>query len=200
MGRPRIHDAQTAEALLDAAERIAEEDGARAVTVRRVAEEVGTTTRAVYSLFGSKDALLVELGRRAFGLLLQGLQELPETDDPAADLVEAGVRVFRRFAVEHPSLYRIGIQQDLDDPALAEGYRDAAWAALEMLDGKVARLAAAGQLTAITPRDARRAFHAMCEGFAAMELRGLLPPTEQERIWREGLGAVVRGFAGARQL
>ena len=126
------------------------------------------------------------------------MQELPETADPAADLIEAGVRVFRRFAVEHPSLYRIGIQQDLDDPALAEGYRDAAWAALEMLDAKIARLAAAGQLTAISPRDARRAFHAMCEGFAAMELRGFMPPGEQERVWREGLGAVVRGFASVR--
>ena len=197
MGRPRIHDDHTAEALLDAAERIAQADGVEAVTVRRVAEEVGTTTRAVYSAFGSKDALLVELGRRAYGILLRGLQELPETDDPAADLVEAGVRVFRRFAVEHPSLYRIGIQRELADPVLADGYRDAAWTALAALDAKVERLAAAGQLTAIEPRDARRSFHAMCEGFAAMELRGFMPPGEQERAWRVGLGAVVRGFDGA---
>ena len=198
MGRPRIHDAQTAEALLDAAERIAQTDGVDAVTVRRVADEVGTTTRAVYSAFGSKEGLLVELGRRAFGILLGGLEELPETDDPAADLVEAGVQVFRRFAVDHPSLYRIGIQQEIGDPLLAEGYRDAARIALEALDAKVARLAAAGELTAIAPRDARRAFHAMCEGFAGMELRGFMPPGEQERVWREGLSAVVRGFAGAR--
>ena len=198
MGRPRIHDAQTAEALLDAAERIAEEDGAAAVTVRRVAEEVDTTTRAVYSAFGSTRCWSTRPARVARPAAARGCRSCPETDDPAADLIEAGVRVFRRFAVEHPSLYRIGIR-NLDDPALAEGYRDAAWAALEMLDAKIARLAAAGQLTAITPRDARRAFHAMCEGFAAMELRGFMPPTEQERIWREGLGAVVRGFASARQ-
>src|SRR5262245_45159917 len=198
MGRPRIYDAQTAEALLDAAERIAQSDGVDAVTVRRVADEVGTTTRAVYSAFGSKEGLLVGLGRRAFGILLHGLQELPVTDDPAADLVEAGVQVFRRFAVDHPSLYRIGIQQEVGDPVLAEGYRDAAWTALEELDARVERLAAAGQLAGITPRDARRAFHAMCEGFAAMELRCFMPPGEQERVWREGLAAVVRGFAGAR--
>jgi AcrR family transcriptional regulator len=195
MGRPRIHDEQTAVALLDAAERIAEEGGAGAVTVRRVADEVGTTTRAVYSAFGSKDALLVELGRRAFGILLRGLEELPETDDAAADLVEAGVQVFRRFAVEHPALYRIGVQQDLDDPALAGGYRDAAWVALDALDERVGRLEASGQLGTIAPRDARRSFHAMCEGFAAMELRRFMPPGEEERAWREGLTALVRGFA-----
>src|SRR4029079_4095075 len=89
------------------------------------------------------------------------------------------------------------IQQEIGDPLLAEGYRDAARIALEALDAKVARLAAAGELTAIAPRDARRAFHAMCEGFAAMELRGFMPPGEQERVWREGLSAVVRGCAGA---
>ena len=195
MGRPRIHDQQTATALLDAAERIAEEGGTAAVTVRRVADDAGTTTRAVYSTFGSKEGLVVELGRRAFAILQQGLLALPETDDPAADLVEAGVRVFRRFAIEHPSLYRIGIQQDLVDPALALEYREAAWTALEVLDARVARLGPAGQLGTTTPRDARRSFHAMCEGFAAMELRRFMPPGEEERAWREGLTALVRGFA-----
>ena len=53
MGRPREHDAGTAAALLDAAERIVESEGLAALSVRRVADEVGTTTRAVYSLFGS---------------------------------------------------------------------------------------------------------------------------------------------------
>lgn len=200
MGRPRIHDQRTAEALLDAAERIAEQGGARAVTVRRVADDAGTTTRAVYTAFSSKEGLLVELGRRAFGMLLQGLRELPETADPAADLVEAGVVVFRRLALEHPSLYRIGIQQDLEDPALAAGYRDAARTALEALDAKVERLAEAGQLTAIGARDARRAFHALCEGLAAMELRGLLPDAQPETVWRQALAAVVRGFASPPQL
>jgi len=198
VGRPRIHDARTAEALLDAAEEIAQRDGVDAVTVRHVADAVVTTTRAVYSAFGSKDGLLVGLGRRAFAILQRDLEAMPETADPAADLVEAGLEVFRRFAVEHPSLYRIGIQQDVGDPALAEGYRDAAWQALEVLDARVERLAAAGQLGATTPRDARRAFHAMCEGLAGMELRGFMPPGEQERAWREALSAVVRGFAGAR--
>jgi AcrR family transcriptional regulator len=200
MGRPRIHDAQTAEALLDAAEVIAQREGVQAITVRHVADAVGTTTRAVYSAFGSKDGLLVGLGRRAFAILQHDLEALPETADPAADLVEAGLRVFRPFAVEHPSLYRIGILQDVGDPAVAAAYRDAAWQALEVLDARVERLAAAGQLTEIAPRDARRAFHAMCEGLAAMELRGFMPPGEQERVWREALGAVVRGFAGAHHV
>ena len=96
MGRPREHDDRTAAALLDAAERIAETGGSEALSVRGVADEVGTTTRAVYSLFGSKDGLIAALGVQAFEFLRTGLETLPLLDDPAADLVETGL-VFRRL-------------------------------------------------------------------------------------------------------
>jgi hypothetical protein len=43
--------------------------------------------------------------------------------------------------------------------------------------------------------DATREFHALCEGLAAMELRSLLPRREEERVWRDALATLVRGFA-----
>ena len=66
MGRKRVHTEATAAALLDAAETIAQQQGVDALTVRRVADEAGTTTRAVYSTLGSKDLMLAQLGVRAF--------------------------------------------------------------------------------------------------------------------------------------
>src|SRR5262249_58146470 len=96
---------------------------------------------------------------------------LPETADPAADLVSAGVDVFRRFALEHPSLFRLGVQWGtLPEPGLAAGFRGAAREALETLDQRLRRLDAAGGLGGRSVRDASRAFHALCEGLAAMEL------------------------------
>src|SRR3954462_3875242 len=94
MGRKRIHTEATAAGLLDAAEAIVAADGLEGLTVRRVAQEGGTTTRAVYSSLGSKDALLAGLGERAFSLLGQQVAALPRTDDPAADLVAAGTLGF----------------------------------------------------------------------------------------------------------
>jgi hypothetical protein len=38
-------------------------------------------------------------------------------------------------------------------------------------------------------------FHALCEGLAALELRGALPRQEAQGVWREGLGTLVAGFA-----
>ena len=197
MGRPRLHGEQTAGALLDAAERIVETDGIEALTVRRVAEEVRTTTRAVYTIYGSKDGLVVALGRRAFDLLGAAVEALPATDDPAADLVEAGARVFRRFALDHPALYRVGVQWgNLPDPDVAAGFMDAASAARASLERRVARLEETGGLGRTTVRDATRAFHAFCEGLAGMELRGALPRAEEDRVWRSSLAALLHGFSG----
>jgi AcrR family transcriptional regulator len=195
MGRPKEHDEHTAAALLDAAERIVLADGLDGLSVRGVADAVGTTTRAVYSLFGSKDGLLVALGTRAFELLGAAINALATTDDPAADLVEAGIEVFRRFAIEHPMLFRIGVQRTLLSPDLAGRFRAAAHEAFAGLEARMSRLEEAGLLGPRTVGDAACEFHALCEGLAAVELRRLMPAGEESRIWRDALTALVAGFA-----
>ena len=73
MGRPREHDDETRAALRAATERIVSESGVGAFSVRGVAREVGTTTRAVYSLFGSKEGLLVDaMAQTAYAFLADG--------------------------------------------------------------------------------------------------------------------------------
>ncbi len=195
MGRPREHNQATAAALLEAAERTVQAAGLQGLSVRRLADDVGTTTRAVYTLFGSKDGLLVALGTRAFTMLGAAIAELPATADPAADLVEAGVVVFRRFAIGHPSLFRIGVQQTLGPPELACDFAQAAAQAFAGLETRVTRVKGAGLLGGRPVREAACQFHALCEGLAAVELRGLMAPGEEMRIWRDALTALVAGFA-----
>jgi AcrR family transcriptional regulator len=195
MGRPRRHDEHTADALLEAAERIVERQGSDALTVRALADAIGTSTRAVYSVFGSKDVLLVALGARAFDLLRTQVAALPTTSDPTADLVEAGAGVFRRFAIDHPALFAIGVQRELPDPTLATGFLGAARDALAELEARIKPLEAAGLLGNRSIRDAARSFHALCEGLTAMELRSLLPAGDEKRIWRDALTTLVRGFS-----
>ena len=196
MGRPKEHDEHTAEALLASAERIIERDGADGLSVRGVADDVGTTTRAVYALFGSKSGLLRAVARRAFERMDTRLGRLRLTDDPAGDLVEAGVRVFRRFASEQPALYRLAVQRLGDDIDVRSGSRVAAGAALLHLDELVARLPGAPTTrTGSGVSSMTLEFHAMCEGLAALELRGMLPRGREERIWRDGLSALARGLA-----
>src|SRR5215510_14392713 len=107
MGRPRQHNEKTRRTLLAAAEKLVAERGIAAVTVRSVASRAGTTTRAVYALFGSKDALALALAEHVFGLLSDRINSLPVTADPVEDLVAAAVLGFRAFVLEHPDLFRL---------------------------------------------------------------------------------------------
>ena len=194
-GRPREHDEHTARALLDEAERLVEAEGAAAVTVRRVADGVGVSTRAVYSVYGSKDGLLVALGTRGFEMLGKGVAARAKTDDPATDLVDAGVMVFRQFAVDHPALFQIAIQWAMPNPKLAQQFADIGWEAWFELVTLVDRVEAAGRLGGRDVQEVAREYHALCEGLAAIELRGMLTKGDEERVWRDALSALVRGFA-----
>ena len=195
MGRPREHDERTAAALLDAAERIIEEQGIDALSVRVVADAVGTTTRAVYSLFGSKEGLLVALGAYGFRLLGRAVAAQRQTTDPARDLAAAGLR-FRKWALAHSALFRVAIQRLLPDPDLAAQFSAAAAETFEILEAKVQRVKDAGLLGNRTVRDAAVEYHALCEGLASVELRGaLIASGTAERVWRDALTTLVAGFA-----
>jgi AcrR family transcriptional regulator len=200
VGRPREHDEETRASLRAVAERLVTEGGPAAFSVRAVADEAGTTTRAVYSLFGSKEGLLVDaLAQGAFEFLYVEIEKLVTTDDPVSDLVAVGP-VFRRLVREHPARYRIAFQRVV--PGLRPGpeltaARERAW---NQLQAKVRRLEDAGLLGEKSVFEAAVEFNAMLEGLANAELRGSvfrnLPEGGEERAWRNALATVIRGFGG----
>jgi AcrR family transcriptional regulator len=200
MGRPITHGDRTRAALRAAAERLVTRGGPAALSVRAVADEAGTTTRAVYALFGSKEGLLTDaLAQGAFEFLADGIDDLAETNDPAADLIAVGVWVFRRLVVEHPVLYRIAFQRIVPTLRAGPELTAARERAFTALLSKVQRLKDAGLLGRKPVREAAVEFNAMLEGLSNAELRGsilrILPEGEEERTWRNALGTIVRGFA-----
>jgi AcrR family transcriptional regulator len=63
----------------------------------------GTTTRAVYAFFGSKEGLVQALAQRAFGLLMEQVAAVPRTNDPGQDLIVSSVKGFRVFPWTTPT-------------------------------------------------------------------------------------------------
>jgi AcrR family transcriptional regulator len=195
MGRPKEHDDATRAALLAAAERLIDEGGPDAASVRAVADEVGTSTRAVYSVFGSKQGLLEAVATRLFEALNHAIDAVPLTDDPAADLVEVGLRGFRRTALEHPSLYRLVFLRVVPDLDLGPDFGQVAYEAFGRMQARVERLQPAGAPGGTTLHERALAFHALTEGLASMEVRGqMLAQVDAERVWRDALSSLVRGF------
>jgi AcrR family transcriptional regulator len=199
MGRPREHDNETREALRAAAEQLFERLGPSGVSVRAVATEAGTTTRAVYSLFGSRDGLLVDaLAQQAYELLTDALADHPETDDPVADVIDMAPSVFRRFVLSRPALFRITFQRAVPDHEPGPELLAARTAAFASLTQKIGRLETAGLLRTKELGQAVIEFQAMCEGLGNFELRPaavrILPENGEEQAWRAAFTNLVHGF------
>ncbi|MFI2208970.1 TetR/AcrR family transcriptional regulator [Streptomyces sp. NPDC020141] len=122
-GRPRRLDPET---IVAAARRIIEEEGVDAVSMRRVAKEVGSTPMALYHHVRDKDELLL--------LTLAGVSaafprpELPE--DPRARLVTVSLHMHEVLS-RVPWVLKVLALGDLTD-------RQALWIAEEILDSAMA--------------------------------------------------------------
>lgn len=196
MGRPKEHNEETRLALLDAAERIVANEGPEALSVRAVADAVDVSTRAVYSTFGSKAAMLDALSQRAFEMLFSEISRLPFTEHPDHDLVEAAVRVFRPMAIGHPSLFRLALLRVVPDLEVGQDTRDTSARAFQLLTERFERLEAAGLLVGQDPRSAAITFNALCEGMATTELRmNDRLGQDSEQVWRQAFTVLIAGFS-----
>ena len=193
MGRSREHGEGTRKTLLEAAERLLTENGIAAVTVRSVADRAGTTTRAVYALFGSKEGLVQALAARGFDLVSERLDSLQLTDDPVEDFLTAALSGFRAFAIDHPDLFRLVFIGGLGVPYGAET-ATAQSTSLGRLVERVERLRAAGLLGGHRTDEVVLMCDALCTGLANREVCGQADPSQAERVWRDALTALVAGL------
>ncbi|MDX1497824.1 MAG: TetR/AcrR family transcriptional regulator [Salinisphaeraceae bacterium] len=208
MGRPVEHDEATGVALLDAAEAILAEEGPDAISVRRVANAVNVTTRAVYTVFGNKDGLLAELAARGHRILGQNLVKVPLTDNVQEDLLNLGYQAFRTFATSRPHLYRLAFERITTVASAQPKVAEASRVGVKTLIDHIKRGQDAGVLRQGDPAQLALIYHAMTVGLVNWELahpsasamgrrNGKLNKVSVENMWREGLAAVIRGLAPA---
>lgn len=102
---PRTADPAIRTQLIEAAARVLGEEGPAALTSRRLAAEIGSSTMAVFSRFKNMAEVRRAIRQEAFVRLDARLDALPGTDDPVADLAAAGAAFFAG-GVANPHLYR----------------------------------------------------------------------------------------------
>ena len=194
MGRPREHDEATRERLLAAAERLSAAKGFDAITVRAVAEEAATTTRAVYALFGSKEGLERALHHAMFTRLRDLEQGRRRRENPRDDLLELAL-AYRRWAVERPERYALAMHRFVGKGARPRSEEGLAVSrqALDELVQAVHRCHDAGLLGAEAVDDVVIQLRAVVHGLAELENLGILGP-DPERHWRAVTSAVLDGY------
>jgi AcrR family transcriptional regulator len=174
MPRPKTHDDALRGKLLDRASELLATDGAKALSLRRLAADVGTSTTAVYSLFGSKpdlvNALYVE-GFRRFEARMRGVES---TEDPLEDMVRLGVE-YRSGALADRHLYPIMFTNAIPGFEPHASASELAMSALEPLWDRVRNGIAAGLLVDVPAEVIAVGFWACTHGLVSFELNRNLP-------------------------
>jgi AcrR family transcriptional regulator len=194
--RPKVHDAALRLRLLECAGATLSTRGLGALSLRTLAADVGTSTTAVYALFGGKPGLLAALHAEAFARLGARLAAVPLGTDPVEDLVALG-RAYRDAALADPHFYEVMFGGAL--PA-DERWCAAAAPVLRPVADVVQRASARGVLRPdLDPATLSLALWATLHGLVSLHLRGLLPaegaaPTTLVEV---ALRAVVTGWLAA---
>jgi AcrR family transcriptional regulator len=186
---PELHDhvLEVALALLAA-------EGVQGFTARKVALTAGTSTPAVYELFGDKGGLVREVFFHGFQLLGTLLGRLEETSDPRADLI-AIFEAFRQFVRGNPVLAEVMFSRPLADFQPGPEETHAGAAVRELITGRVGRCIEAGVLAG-DPADIAHVLLATAQGLAAQETAGWLGTSKAsvDRRWKLGIAATLDGL------
>jgi AcrR family transcriptional regulator len=174
VARPKLHDDALRIRLLDVAGTLLTTEGPDALSLRRLAAAAGTSTSAVYALFGGKPGILRELFIEAFTRFAAHLDTVTPSDDPLADLLALG-HAYRASALADPHLYAVmfgspvpGFEPAPDDYAHAE-------ATFAPLLDTVRRAVVAGLLRDADPAWIATALWANVHGLVSLELGSAMP-------------------------
>ena len=192
MARPREHNEETRRLLLDSAEALLGAEGVAALSVRRLAEEVGTTTRAIYSLFGSKQGLVHALYRIGFERLDTELASVPASKDPLTALRELG-HAYRRAAQAQPNLYDLMFRPPVPGFELAPDDYLFARSTLGRLREAVAAAVDQGLLD-VDVESTTMQLWALVHGLASLELSAVPSDTPFEHLWDAALANLLHGL------
>ncbi|HEY6708352.1 MAG TPA: TetR-like C-terminal domain-containing protein [Actinomycetota bacterium] len=179
-----------------AGRQLLEEEGLEALTMRRLAERVGIRAPSLYKHLPDKAALEAaiiatgfEEAAASFEQAVEGVGEGPEKGRgegpgerrPAArgNALEALAAAYRRFALEHPHLYRLMNNGPLPREHLPPGLENRTAAPLLRVAGSQARA---------------RAVWAFAHGMVMLELDQRFPPdADLDAAWRAGIAAFQAG-------
>ena len=196
MARPVVHDDAVRARLLDVTAELVDREGPARVTLREVAASAGTSTTAVYSLFGGKAELLT-------AVVDGGFTSFARSQRQAAD---GGLRAlglaYREWALGHPALYRLmfgwaGRPGEQKSVAPTPEIADAAMAPLrDAVD--------AGQRSGLlreAPVDmVAFAIWGQVHGLVSLELACIEPAADWGEIYAEAIDAVARAWAAEGDL
>jgi AcrR family transcriptional regulator len=182
--------------VLDVASRLLEAEGPQALTMRRIAAEVGCSTSVLYTMFGGKSGVAEGLWREGFERLRQAMERV-EADDPLGRLTALG-HAYRTNALANRAYYAVMFQRPIPgfEPS-AEAYADSL-RPLHILVGAVADCLEAGVFRAADPTHVATVLWAAAHGAVSLELAGYEGAADAEARFQDLLAAAAAWFFARR--
>ena len=189
---PRSDDEQ-GKAILEAASKLLSEEGAGALTVRRIATEAGCSTMGLYSRFGGKDGVIDELYVQGFDQLCDSMSALPKTGDALGDL-RLCARCYRETALAHATHYMVMFGGAVPGFEPTPASKNVAHNAFDRLVSQVQRCIDEGIFRGDAPRLAEVLWGSM-HGLVMLELVGVNPVGDDTgRRYERTLDALFDGL------
>lgn len=174
MARPRTHTDELRERLMKQALDEVAETGLAALALRRLAERSGTSTAAVYSLFGSKEALQRAVLARAFDDFAAHQEKVPVTNDPVTDIAGLGMQ-YIQWAVDHPRHYEAMFGETLAGMSPSSELQVAGGRAMARVGDAVRRAIDSGVFRPSDEATVVTSLWAQVHGLASLRNAGQLP-------------------------
>lgn len=199
------HHGDLRRSLLDAALALVRTEGPRGVSLRAAARRAGVSPAAPYRHFADREALVAAVAEEGFLALGAAVRAAAERAgaDPVARLETLGIE-YVRFALAHPSHYRVMFGEEIADRTAHAGLAAAAEAAFAGLAAAVADGQRAGRLRPGDAGDLARVCWALVHGLADLLVAGQLTgaarsPAEVDRLARRMTGTLLEGLAVGRK-
>ena len=175
--RKTYHHGRLREALIEAAERMIEEEGPESVTVREAARRAGVSPGAPFRHFASRTALMTAVAERAMGRFLDEIARAEASVDPN----DAGARyaalghAYLRWATRHPAQFRVLATRSLIDFDGSDSLPRDNDAIRALMQEIVADGQARGQIRDADPATLELTAKALSYGLARMYVDGHFP-------------------------
>ncbi|GAC1325801.1 MAG: TetR/AcrR family transcriptional regulator [Collimonas sp.] len=186
--------------MLDAATRLLVEQGAAALTVRKVADAVNCSTTLLYSLFGGKDGLSNALYLEGFSRLIRDFAHY-EASLPAMQKTHGLDRIwmyatnYHDYARRNPSYYMVMFGDAIAGFVPPLESRVAAWESFTPLINEFEHCMQEGSLPKSSPSAAARLLWAAMHGVISLELKGYYLKKEySDELYRAAVRAVLHSL------
>ena len=139
------HHGNLRTAVLDAAHKLMKVEGIQAITLRRLAKEVGVSQNAPYSHFKDKAALLDALAVEGFQGLIQNMRHVAGESKTASKHLQAIGKAYVDYALSNPELFQLMFNSQPSSKPSSDELQHISSESFQILNNAVERVQAEGE-------------------------------------------------------